>query len=89
VDTHGLAPRQHKLARELANRIAMSRWLLDREDQKAAGDPYHVRAKSKRDLDRAVIKGELTGLTYLLGRADDIEAAEAFIQEEAPPNRSA
>jgi hypothetical protein len=89
VDTHGLSPRQYELARSLAERITSSRWRLDHDDRRAAETPYHCRSKMDRNLDRAMIKGHVTGLTFLLGRPDDTEAAEAFIQEEAPPNRSA
>lgn len=81
MDTHGLSPRQYELARGLAGRIAASRRDLDREDRQAAEQPFHTRSKSKRNLDRAVIRGMVIGLSYLLGLPDAPDAAEDFIED--------
>jgi hypothetical protein len=80
IDVNGVT---HEVARGLADEIKHLRTGLDNEDKQAAGVElrHHARAKKWRDQDRAKIQGMVIALSFLLGRPNDVQLAEEFIED--------
>jgi hypothetical protein len=74
---------REEVARQIADEIRHQSTGLDNEDRQAAGIALssYARAKKYRDQDRAKVNGMRIALTFVLGRPNDMQLADAFIAD--------